>query len=161
MKNQGEHRHKLSLFWREQVGLSAAGSCPRHWGISPSFPCSFPPLAEALWADRQSCHPTRTGCRWHGTAWPEQGVHWGCGRSVQPPGAATTKSSAHSELFGWHSHILNFAVPEKGLDLLRVIKCSASFLKCLRHYRVETLKTTLDNILNYFCQCLHSSSDRY
>lgn len=38
MKKQGECRHKLSLFWREQESLSAAGSHFQHWRISPSFP---------------------------------------------------------------------------------------------------------------------------
>lgn len=55
------------------------------------------------------------------------------------PEAGTTKPSTHSELFGWHSHILNFAVPEKGLDFRRVIKGSASPLKHFRPYKVETL----------------------
>lgn len=40
---------------------------------------------------------------------------------------------------GWHSQIPVFAVPEKGLDLRRVIKGSDCPLKPLRTYRVETL----------------------
>lgn len=145
MKNQGECRHKLLLFWRQHVGLSAAGSCPQHWGTPPSFPCNaismfcllFSPFSWGTQGRQAELSPHVY--KWHRTARPLQGGHWGCGRSVQPLRAGTTESSAHSELFGRHSHILNFAVPEKGLDLLRMIKCSASFLKCLRHCRVGTL----------------------
>lgn len=144
MKNQGQPRHKLSLFWREQEGLSAAGavlSTEEHLPVFPAvlfprFPCSSLPLSGAL---KQSCHPKHTGCRWHWTAGTVQGVHRGCGRSAQLLRAGTTKSSAYPELLGWHFHIQNFAVPEKGLDLLRMIKCSASFPERLRHQRVETL----------------------
>lgn len=87
-------------------------------------------------------------CRRHQAVRPALAVH---GSSCHPGGSVDTLWVQETPLElecgvlspfradAWHSQIPDHAVPERGLDLGRVIKSSACLLKSLRPYGVETL----------------------
>jgi len=115
-----------------------------YFQISPAFV----PLLVKVSHNAQSCLPMHKRCRRHQAVRPALAVH---GSSCHPGGSVDTLWVQETPLElecgvlspfradAWHSQIPDHAVPERGLDLGRVIKSWACLLKSLRPYGVETL----------------------